>query len=120
MRAQTGSAAVEIALVLPLILALLLAVAEVAVVARTQLELANVAREGARVAAVSPEPADAVAAVQELLGDLAGDARISVTRPNVVGESAVVTITFHHRLAPFFFGGSGVELRARAAMRVER
>ena len=58
-------------MVLPLILALLLAVAEVAVVARTQLELVNGAREGARVAAVSPEPSDAVAAVQEVLGEMA-------------------------------------------------
>lgn len=120
MSRQSGSAAVEVALVLPLILALLLAVAEVAVVARTQLELVNGAREGARVAAVSPEPAEAVAAVQQVLGELATEARISVTRPHVVGESAVVAIVLHHRLVPFFFGGAGVELRARAAMRVER
>ena len=120
MKQQTGAAAVEIALVLPLIVALLLAVAEIAVVARTQLELVNGAREGARVAAVSPEPADAVDAVQQALGDLAADARISVTRPHVVGESAVVAIALRHRLAPFFFGGAGVDLHARAAMRVER
>jgi len=117
---QSGAAAVEVALVLPLILTLLLAVAEVAVVARTQLELVNGAREGARMAAVSPEPADAVEAVQAVLGELAADARISVTRPHVVGESAVVVITLRHRLAPFLFGGTGVELRAQAAMRVER
>ncbi len=120
MNRQSGSAAVEIALALPLILALLLAVAEVAVAARTQLELVNGAREGARVAAVNPEPADAVAAVQQALGELAGDARVSVTRPHVVGESAVVAIALRHRLAPFFFGGASVELRAQAAMRVER
>lgn len=117
---QSGSAAVEVALVLPLILMLLLAVAEVAVVARTQLELVNGAREGARVAAVSPEPADAVVAVQELLGARAAEARISVTRPHVVGENAVVAIVLPHRLAPFLFGGAGVELRAQATMRVER
>lgn len=120
MTRQSGSAAVEVALILPLILALLLAVAEITIVARNQLELVNGAREGARVAAVSPEPADAVEAVQEVLGELAADARISVTRPHVVGESAVVAIALRHRLAPFFFGGAGVELHARAAMRVER
>lgn len=120
MTRDSGSAAVEIALVLPLVLALLLAVAEVAVVARAQLELVNGAREGARVAAVSPEPSDAVAAVQEVLGGMATEARISVTRPHVVGENAVVAIALQHRLAPFFFGGTAVELRASAAMRVER
>lgn len=120
MSRESGSAAVEIALVLPLIISLLLAVAEVAVVARTQIELVNGAREGARVAAVSPEPADAVAAAQRALGDLAQDARISVTRPHVVGESASVAIALRHRLVPFLFGGTSVELRASAAMRVER
>ncbi len=120
MSRQSGSAAVEVALVLPLIVLVLLAVAEVAVVARTQLELVNAAREGARVAAISPEPADAIAATQEALGDLAEHARISVIRPHVVGESASVSITLHHRLIPFLFGGTPVDLPSRAAMRVEQ
>ncbi len=105
---------------LPLIVVLLFAVAEVAVVARTQLELVNAAREGARVAAVSPEPADAVAATQQALGEIADDVRISVVRPHVVGESASVSITFRHPLVPFLFGGTSVDLRSSAAMRVEQ
>lgn len=105
---------------LPLIVVLLLAVAEVAVVARTQLELVNAAREGARVAAVSPEPADAVEAAQQALGELADDARISVVRPHVVGESASVSILLRHRLIPFLFGGTSVGLHSTASMRVEQ
>ena len=120
MSRESGSAAVEIALLLPLIVVLLLAVAEVAVVARTQVELVNAAREGARVAAVNPEPADAVKAVQQALGDLSDEARISVIRPHVVGDSASVSITLNHRLIPFLFGGTSVDLRATAAMRVEQ
>lgn len=118
--AEAGAATVEVALLIPVILLALLAVAEVAVVARTQLELVNGAREGARVAAVNPEPADAVEAVSQVLGEMAGRARIAVTRPQVVGEPAEVAIVLRHRLLPFLFGGADVELRARATMRVER
>ncbi|NND04436.1 MAG: hypothetical protein HKN91_16795 [Acidimicrobiia bacterium] len=114
---ESGSATVELALLLPIVLILILAMAEIAVVGRAQLELINGAREGARVAAVNPEPADAVAAVQELLGD---EARVAVTRPQVVGEPAVVRVTINHRLVPFLFGGSAVDLSAAASMRVER
>ena len=45
---EGGAAVVEFALVLPLVLLLVLAIAEVAVVARTELQLAHAAREGAR------------------------------------------------------------------------
>lgn len=117
---EAGAATVELALLLPLVLVLVLAVVEVAVVARTQIELINSAREGARAAAVSPDPADAVAAVEAALGPAGAKARISVTRPQVVGESARVTVALHHRLASFVFGGTSVELTAKAAMRVER
>ncbi len=118
--AAAGSATVEIALLLPLVIALLFVVAEVAIVARTQLELVNGAREGARTAAVSPEPATAVEATQRALGELAENARISVSRPHVVGEPAAVAITLRHRILPFLFGGTEIELRAAAAMRVEK
>lgn len=107
-------------MLLPLIVLLLLAIAEIAVVGRSQLELINSAREGARVAAVNPEPADAVAAVQQLLGPAGDEARVAVTRPQVVGEPAVVTVTLHHRLVPYVFGGAAIDLAATASMRVER
>ena len=64
---MSGSAAVEFALVLPLVLLVLLAVTQVAVVARTQLEVANAAREGARRAATAPDPADAVTVARRAL-----------------------------------------------------
>ncbi len=46
MRGGQGSAVVEFALVLPLVLVVLLGAVEVAVVARTQLEVSQAAREG--------------------------------------------------------------------------
>lgn len=61
---ERGSAAVEFALVLPLVLLALLAAVEVVVVARTQLEVGHAAREGARQAATVPDVERAVTAAQ--------------------------------------------------------
>lgn len=119
-RSEGGSATVEFALVLPLLVLVVLAVAEVAVIGRTQLELVNSAREGVRIAAVNPEPADAVQAALEPLGEASELARVSVSRPSVVGEPARVTVILRHTVAPFLFGGMDLSLRASAVMRVER
>ena len=119
-RDSTGSAAVEFALIVPVVLLVILAVAEIAVVGRVQLELVNAAREGAREAATSPDPALALDAVRSVLGDTADDARITISRAHVVGGEAKVEVVLPHRLAPALFGGAVVELRGRAAMRVEQ
>ncbi len=118
---DSGSATVEFALVFPAVLLVLMALVEVAVVARTQLELLNAAREGARVAATVPDPSRAVAAAREALSDrVAERARISVRRSHAVGRPAEVSVFLRHRLAAVLFGGVEVGLRARAVMRVER
>jgi len=111
---------VEFALVLPLVLVLLAAAVEVAVAARGQLEVVQAAREGARAAATSPDPAEAVAAVRAALGARGDRARVSVRRPAEVGSRAVVEVRLPHRLAGVLAGGIEVELRASATMRVER
>jgi hypothetical protein len=107
-------------MVIPLVILALFAVVEVALVARTQLELVNAAREGARQAATVVDPADAVAAVRAALGPNGRQAVVAVRRPHVVGRMAEVTVRLRHRLASPVFGGMPVELRARAVMRVER
>ena len=117
---QKGSTVVEFALVVPMVLALILGLVEVALVARTQLEVVNAAREGARQAAASPDPADAVRAARNTLGDHGVSARVSVRRPDVVGALAEVRVTVPHSVAAPLFGGVSVEISARAAMRVER
>ncbi|MDJ0961606.1 MAG: pilus assembly protein [Acidimicrobiia bacterium] len=114
-----GSAVVEFALVLPLVLIALGAAVELTIVARTQMELVNAAREGARTAATVVDPAEAAAATRRALGSVGSTARVSVTRPHVVGEEAVVTIMVPHRIAGAIFGGFEVPLRARSVMRVE-
>lgn len=108
---------VEFVMILPAVVLVLLAVAEVAVVARTQLELAHAAREGVRVAATTPDTTRAVEAALGLLDpDDASAARVSVTRPGSVGSQAVVEVALPYRL-PLI--GVTVTLRSKSVMRVE-
>lgn len=115
-----GSAVVEFALVMPLVLVLLLGLVEVALVARGQLMVINAAREGAREAAATPDPAAAVRAARGALGEAGGSARVSVRRPHVVGEPAQVRVVLRYRVAAPLLGGIPVDLSASATMRVER
>ena len=117
---ERGSATVEFALVIPIVLLLLVALVEVAVVARVQIELLGAAREGARVAATNPDPAAAVDAVHEALSEgLMGSVIVTIERPAVVGREAVVRLSVRHYLAAALFGGVRVDLSARSVMRVE-
>jgi Flp pilus assembly protein TadG len=115
-----GTAVVEFALVLPLVLVLLLGVVEVAVIARTEIQLVHAAREGAREAAASPDTSRASAAVRAALGPRSADARISISRPATVGKLATVTVRVPYRVAAPIFGGFSVTMTSQASMRVER
>jgi Flp pilus assembly protein TadG len=120
MRGDGGTAVVEFALVLPLVLVLLLGIVEVAVIARTELQLVYATREGAREAAASPDSSRAASAVRVALGSRAEHARISVSRPGTVGEPATVSVSLPYRVAAPIFGGFTVTLTSKATMRVER
>ena len=117
---QRGSATVELALLITLIVALVGLLVEVAVVARVQVELVGAAREGARVAATAPDPSRAIAAANDALGARSSEARVRVHRPHVVGRQAEVEISLAHRIGLPLLGGFTVPLSARAVMRVER
>lgn len=118
---DAGSASVEFALVLPLLLLVLLATVEVVVVARTQLQLGHATREGAREAATTPDPERAIAAVQRSLDPgAARRVRVSVDRDQYVGGTARVTTSLRHSIAAPLFGGFAVTLSSSAVMRVER
>ncbi len=110
----------ELALLVPLIIVLLALIVEVALVARIQVEIVGAAREGARVAATTPDPARALAAAREALGRRGPDARISIHRPYVVGEQATVSIELQHHLSLPLLGGLSIPLSGGAVMRVER
>jgi Flp pilus assembly protein TadG len=110
---------IEFVLVVPLLLMALLGVVEIAMLARTQLEVVAAAREGARHAAVSPDPAEAAIAVRRALGSRGDTATISVSRPDVIGQPAEVVVRLRHVLGSWL-GGVGVEVTGRATMRVEQ
>jgi Flp pilus assembly protein TadG len=120
MRGEDGTAVVEFALVLPLVLVLLLGIVEVAVIARTELQLVHATREGAREAAASPDSSRAAAAVRAALGSRSSQARIVVRRSSIVGEPATVSVSLPYRVAAPIFGGFSVTLTSKATMRVER
>ena len=120
-RPDRGGVAMELAVTIPTLVLVLLAVLEVVVVARTQLELVAAAREGARVAATVLDPARAVAAVENALPATLGNrVRVTVTRPTVVGRPATVVVNLRHRLVTPLLRWLEVDLRGRAVMRVER
>ncbi len=117
---ERGSVTVEFALLVPLIVLLMAMIVEVALVARSQIEVVAAAREGVRVAATTPDPAAAMAAASRSLGARGNDARINVHRPHVVGAEARVSVSIGYRVSLPVIGGPTVPLSATAVMRVEQ
>jgi Flp pilus assembly protein TadG len=115
--AQQGQAAVELALALPLVALLMLAVVQVGLVVRDQVLTVHAAREAARAAAVDADPRAATAAALRGTGLPASRLTVRVQR----GTTADVAVTYRSptdlplvgRLLP------DLSLRAKAAMRVE-
>lgn len=118
---ERGSSTVEFFLVLPLLVVVLVAGVQVISVARTRIELIGAVREGARVAATTPDPAKAVDAVREALAPETRDrVRISVSRPGVVGRPARVRASYRHTLPVPLLADLAFEVSASASMLVER
>jgi hypothetical protein len=112
---------VEFFLVIPMVVIVLVAGLQVVSLAKARIELIGAAREGARVAATTPDPARAVAAVLDALPPQVREmARVSVTRPSVTGQPARVLVRVRHRLGSPFPGDFGVDLTGTASMLVER
>lgn len=116
-----GSVTVEFFLVVPILILVLVAGIQLISVARTRIELLGAVRDGARVAATTPDPAKAVEAVRSALDPSIRDrARISVSRPSVVGRPASVSAIVRHEMTVPWFDGPGVDVKASATMLVER
>ena len=106
---------------IPTLVLVLLAMLEVVVVARLELELVAAAREGARVAATVVDPAAAVRATQQAVGrNLSDRIVVEVTRPAVPGRLAIVRVSLRHQLVTPLLRWLSVDLSGRAVMRVER
>jgi len=116
-RDERAQAAVELALALPLVALLLLAVVQVGLVVRDQVLTVHAAREAARAAAVDPDPRAARAAA--LAGASLESRRVSV-RVTRTGQSvAVVTYRAPTDLPLVGPLMPDVLLRAKATMRTE-
>lgn len=86
-RPEGGQAAVELALVLPAVVLLMLAIVQFALVARDELVVVHAAREAARAASVGASGSDAATRV------LPG-ASVSISGGERVGDLVVATVSY--------------------------
>jgi Flp pilus assembly protein TadG len=118
-----GSAAVEFALVLPLVLLILLALVQVGVLARDQLVLTQASRAGAREAAVDPSAEAVDEAVRDAAVGLDHDRlRVEIVRAGAQGSPVTVSLTYEAPVAATLAGWlfpNAVTLRVSATMRQE-
>ena len=120
--ASSGSAAVELALVLPLALTVALALIQVGLISKDTLLVAQAAREGAREAAVSLDEGRVRDAVLRG-GSLSEDrTEVDVERAGSVGDPVTVRVGYRApMLVPFleWLLPTEVEIETEATMRQE-
>ncbi len=123
-RNERGAAAVEFALILPVLLFLFAGIAELGRVFYLQATLAGAAREGVRVMALQDNAPAAVTAVKSAAGSVAlSDGQIVVSPGSGACKStpeapvqATVTITFTTPLMTTLFPLTSLTLHGRGAM----
>lgn len=122
LRDDRGQSTVELALVLPVVLVLAFALVQIGLVVRDQVLVVHAAREGARAAAVSPDPMSPRHAADRNSG-LAGD-RLQVTSTGRAGPGSRVQVSVVYRsvtdlplVGPLL---PDLTLTAEATMRVEQ
>jgi Flp pilus assembly protein TadG len=120
---ERGTAAVEFALVLPMVLAIVLALVQVGLLVRDRLLVESAVRSGARTAAVEPGDDAVRAAVLRAAPGLEADAvSVGTARAGTQGDPVTVTLTYEAAIeVPFvsWLFPSGVTMRAEATDRQE-
>ena len=121
-RPDRGQATVELALVLPLIAMLLLALVQAVIVARDQILVTHAAREAARAAAVDPDPGAARRAARDAGPLVAGRLDVAVHERGPVGGRVRVEVRYGEPARLPVVGRllGDLTLRSEATMRVER
>jgi Flp pilus assembly protein TadG len=122
LREERGAAAVEFAFVVPVLLVLLFAIIQSTQALQADARLSAAAREGARVMALTSNPAQARTAVQGAAAGLDIPAgQIEVTPDACVSTdvtaTVTVTVTYRFPYAFGFFDQTGVDLTGTAVMR---
>lgn len=120
---QRGSAAIEFALVLPLVLLLLLALLQIGVLAHDRLVLTQASRAGAREAAVQPSVDAVDDAVRAAAAGLDPERlRVDVSWSGTRGAPVTVSVAYEMPIASVLAGWlfpASVSLDAAATMRQE-
>jgi len=135
LRSERGQAAVEFALVVPVMCLLVLALIDFGKALNYWLDTSHLANEGARMAAVignSPQPGgDFKAWIQQQAetkelrngtGSVTSAARVCVSFPNgtpKIGDPVKVTVSANYKWLPFV-GGATVTVKGESTMRLER
>jgi Flp pilus assembly protein TadG len=120
-RADAGQAAVELALLLPLIALLALVLVQVGLVVRAQVLVTHAAREGARAVAVAPGDAAARHAVEASLPFAPSRIEVQVTGRRDTGDRVRVEVRLQAPTDVPLVGllVGDVPLEATTTMRVE-
>jgi Flp pilus assembly protein TadG len=124
LREQRGASAVEFAFIVPLLIVLVLGIAEFGHAFQVQGQLSAAAREGVRAMALQNDPALARSVVRDATSTLnpaITDAQITITPascPQTAPVSSYVRVTINYRM-PFLtnFFGSGIGLTGTGVMR---
>lgn len=119
---ERGAAAVEFALVVPLLVLVLLGIVEFSRAFQVQATLAAAAREGARVMVLTNDETRATGAVRGAASSLdLGPGQITVAPDTCSGtdvtETITVTVRFTQPFVSGLLGGAGVDLTGKAVMR---
>lgn len=116
-----GQSSVEVALLLPLVAVLLLAVVQVGLVVRDQVLVVHAAREAARAAAVDPAEGAARDAAEAATALAPARLDVSVTDRGDPGSRVAVAVTYASPTVVPLVGRllGDVTVTARATMRVE-
>ena len=123
-RHERGSATLEFALVLPLLLIITLALVQVGLLVRDQMVLVEAARAGAREASVTSDDSAVNEAVQRAATGLESDRLEIEIRRDAGGQGTPVSVHLHYRdwirisMVRWLFPET-VSLRAEATMRRE-